>query len=241
MATERASSSSIPALTSPNGHGKEVAAMESIESKLLPTRMRGAVSLAWSLFTRKVGGSLLDINKEASMQLHFGYILQQILPLITFQPDEKLRLELEPSAKFDGGTCEMDVRLSGESNAGKHRIAVELKCYKTRASSGGMRGATDIFMKDVYEDLAILERYVECNHAEEGVALVMTDLGRLVHPKSKEAKCWDYDISHGAKFGPKRLATPIGGKDILIELKRKYALDWIQQGLFWFLEVQGVV
>jgi hypothetical protein len=215
--------------------------MESIDSKLLPARMRTAVSLAWSLFAKQIGGGLVKINKEASMQLHFGYILQRILPLITFQPDEILGLELEASAKIDVGTCEMDILLSGESNTGRHRIAVELKCYKTRASSGGMRGATDIFMKDVYEDLAILERYVECKHAEEGIALVMTDLKRLVHPKSKEAKCWDYDISHGATFGPKSLATPIGGKDILIELKRKYALDWMQQGLFWFLEVQGVV
>jgi hypothetical protein len=201
--------------------------------------MRGAVSLAWSLFSRKVGGGLIDINKEASMQLHFGYILQQILPLITFQRDDNLRLELETGARVDASTCEIDVLLSGESNAGKHRLAVELKCYRTRASSGGKRGATDIFMKDVYEDLAILERYVECGLAEEGIALVMTDMQHLVNPRSKEAKCWHYDISHGATFGPVSLTTPIGGKDVRIELKRKYRLDWLQYGSFWFLEVQG--
>ena len=173
------------------------------------------------------------------MQLHFGYILQQILPLITFHRDEKLWLDLETGAKVDTSTCEIDVLLSGESTAAKHRIAVELKCYRTLASSGGKRGATDIFMKDVYEDLAILERYIECGRAEEGVALVMTDLERLVNPKSKEAKCWDYDISRGAMFGPVSLATPIGGKEIRIELKRKYTLDWLQYGSFWFLEVQG--
>jgi hypothetical protein len=203
--------------------------------------MRGAVSLAWSLFSRKVGGRLVEINKEASMQLHFAYILQQILPLIAFQPDEKFRLELETHAKVDASGCEMDVLLSGESDVVKHRIAVELKCYKTKASSGGMRGATDIFMKDVYEDLAVLERYVECGHAEEGVALVMNDMERLVNPKNKEAKCWHYDISHGAKFGPVSLTTPIGGKEVRIDLKKKYTLDWLQYGSFWFLEAQGEV
>lgn len=195
--------------------------------------------MAWSLFSRKVGNGLVEINKEASMQLQFAYILQQLLPLITFQPDEQLRVELETGAKLNTATCEMDVLLSGRSNKTKHQIAIELKCYRTRASSGGMRGATDIFMKDVYEDLAILERYVECGLAEEGVALVMTDLERLVNPKSKEAKCWHYDISHGATFGPVSLSTPIGGKDILIDLKRQYSLEWIHYGSFWFLEVQG--
>ena len=173
------------------------------------------------------------------MQLQFAYILQQLLPLITFHADEQLRLELETGAKVDTATCEMDVLLSGQSTTVKHRIAIELKCYRTRASSGGMRGATDIFMKDVYEDLAILERYLECGLAEEGIALVMNDLERLVNPKSKEAKCWHYDISHGATFGPLSLSTPIGGKEILIELKRKYSLEWLQYGSFWFLEVQG--
>jgi hypothetical protein len=211
----------------------------SIESESLSSRMRAAVTLAWSLFSRKVGGGLVEINKEASMQLQFAYILQQFLPLITFQPDEQLRLELETGAKVGTTTCEMDVLFSGQSSVTNHRIAIELKCYRTRASSGGMRGATDIFMKDVYEDLAILERYLECGLADEGIALVMNDLERLVNPKNKEAKCWHYDISHGAKFGPLSLSTPIGGKDVLIELKKNYSLEWLQYGSFWFLEAQG--
>jgi hypothetical protein len=220
----------------------DISDLHSIESESLPCRMRGAVSLAWSLFSRKVGSGLVEINKEASMQLQFAYILQQLLPLITFQRNEQLRLELETGAKLGTTTCEMDVLLSGQSSmTKKHRIAIELKCYRARASSGGMRGATDIFMKDVYEDLAILERYLEGDLAEEGVALVMNDLERLVYPKSKEAKCWHYDISHGTTIKPVTLSTPIGGKDVLIELKRTYSLDWVQYGSFWFLEAQGKV
>jgi hypothetical protein len=134
----------------------------------------------------------------------------------------------------------MDVLLSGLRKEQEHRVAIELKCYKTLASSGGKRGATDIFMKDVYEDLELLERYVDCGRANVGVALVMTDMERLAFPKSKEAKCWKYDISHGAKFGPTILVTPIGGKEVRIELKKNYLLQWIQYGQFWFLEAEGV-
>ena len=210
-----------------------------IESDELPARMRAAISLAWSLFARKVGGGLIEINKEASMQLQFGYILQQVLPLITFHKSEKLDLELETGVRVGNTTCEIDILLAGTSESKSHRIAVELKCYRTLASSGGKRGATDIFMKDVYEDLAILESYVECGHANEGIALVMNDMEPLVRPRDKTAKCWHYDISHGAVFGPTVLNTPIGGKDVTIALRNSYRLEWLQYGPFWFLEAEG--
>jgi hypothetical protein len=211
----------------------------SIESEDLAVRMRAAISLAWSLLAKKVGGGLIAINKEASLQLQFGYVLQQLMPLITFHTSEKFEVELETGKEVGQYRNEIDVLFTGTSDAHKHCIAVEMKCYRTVASSGGKRGATDIFMKDVYEDLAILEGYVECGHANEGVALVMNDMERLVRPTDKTAKCWHYDISHGATFGPVVLDTPIGGKDVSITLKNRYQLEWRQYGPFWFLEVQG--
>ncbi|UIN20698.1 hypothetical protein [Herbaspirillum frisingense] len=210
-----------------------------IESDYLPHRMRAAISFAWSLFARKVGGGVIEVNKEASMQLQFSYILQQLLPLIAFHKSEVFALELETGVRLENGSCEIDVLFKGKAGEQEHRIAIEMKCYKTLASSGNPRGATDIFMKDVYEDLAILEQYVGGGHAQEGLALVMTDMRRLVQPTRKDAKCWDYDISDGASFGPIQLSTPIGGKPINITLKNQYLLDWIQYGDFWFLEAQG--
>lgn len=122
---------------------------------------------------------------------------------------------------------------------GAHAIAIEMKCYRTLAASGGKRGATDIFMKDVYEDLHLFEQYVAEGIVQEGVSLVMNDMERLVNPLRKEAKCWDYDISHDASFGPIQLITPIGGKEVNISLAKKYSLSWINYGDFWFLEAQG--
>lgn len=213
--------------------------LKNIESNDLPIRMRAAISLAWSIFSRKVGSGLVEINKEASMQLQFSYVLQQLLPLITFSKFENFKLELETGVKIRDSTCEIDVLFSGSSESQDHSIAIELKCYRTLASSGGKRGATDIFMKDVYEDLAILESYVEHSYADEGIALVMNDMERLVHPRDKTAKCWHYDISHGATFGPTTLNTPIGGKVVNITLIKSYSLQWLQYGSFWFLEAEG--
>jgi hypothetical protein len=58
----------------------------------------------------------------------------------------------------------------------------------------------------------------------------MNDMERLVRPTDKTAKCWRYDISHGATFGPVVLDTPIGGKEVSITLKNRYQLEWRQYG-----------
>lgn len=214
--------------------------MPNIEAEKFSERMRAAISLSWVMFSRKVGNGLIPINKEASMQLQYAYVLQQLLPLITFHDDEKFDIELETGVRIKGRSREIDLLFTGELGKQKHVIAIEMKCYRTLAASGGKRGATDIFMKDVYEDLHLLEQYVSGGIAQEGVALVMNDMKRLIKPSRKEAKCWDYDISHGTSFGPIQLTTPIGGKEININLAKSYSLDWINYGKFWFMEAEGV-
>jgi len=210
-----------------------------ITSEDFSIRLRQAISLAWSIFMRKVGNGLLPINKEASMQLQYSYILQQILPLIILKNDERAEIELETGIDVGGGIKEVDLLLKGQSEAGYHIIAVEMKCYKTYAASGNLRGATDIFMKDVYEDLRLLELYIAAGKAERGVSLVMNDIERLVNPKRKNAKCWAYDISNNTKIKNIHLTTPIGGKEISISLKKSYDFSWEKHGQCWFMELEG--
>lgn len=204
--------------------------------------MRAAVTFAWSLLSRKIGGGLITINKEASLQLQYAYLLQQVLPLIIFHGGEELEVALETGVRVEGSTREIDVLLTGRWKGGRHRIAIEMKCYREMASSGKKRGASDIFRKDVHEDLGILERYLENGHAEQGVALVMVDYKQFPDPKRRnlEDKCWCYDVAHGLSRGPVILTVPAGGKEVYIELKRRYAFEWQQYDLYWFLETEGV-
>jgi hypothetical protein len=204
-------------------------------------RLRQSISVAWQIFMRKVGGGLIPINKEASMQLQYAYILKQLLPLILHHSSEHADLELETGLKTKSGMNNVDILVKGASSTGEIRIAIEMKCYRTLAASGGTRGAHDIFMKDVYEDLAILEEYISSEHASHGVALVMNDLQRFVSPKSKNGKCWAYDISHGYTFPGGQIDVPIGGKEILIELERIYTFNWEKFGPLWFSEIEGVL
>jgi hypothetical protein len=203
--------------------------------------MRAAVCLGWEVFSKKIGHKLISINKEASMQLQFAYILQQLLPLITFQENEKYNVELETGVRISDKSKEIDILFSGSLNNEKHCIAIELKCYRTFASSGGKRGAPDLFMKDVLFDLHLLEKYVSENIADEGIGLVMTDYNNIVLPKKKKGKCWDYDISEGHEFGNKTFTTPIGGEKINFRLDKKYISNWKQYGDFWFLVLEGII
>lgn len=203
-------------------------------------RMRQLIVDAWEIFQNKVGSGHLEINKEASMQLHYAYILNSLLPHYIFSHDEAATLELETGVKVNGTTKEIDLLLQCSKAGSKNNIAIEMKCYKEYASSGGKRGATDIFMKDVYYDLHLLEQYCLAGVSQTGIELVMTDLERLIYPKSKDAKCWDYDISHGTQISDITLNTPIGGKDVNFAIRKQHNFTWVQNGSYWFTMIEGI-
>lgn len=205
-------------------------------------RLRNAISFAWEVFSRKVGAGIISINKEASMQLHYANILSQTLPLILLEADEVANVELETGVLVENKPREIDLLLIGTKQGNTHKIAIEMKCYKTKAASGKNRGATDIFMKDVYDDLHLIERYYEEQQANKGIALVMNDREGFINPKKKEAKCWDYDISHSHVVGPVEITTQVGSKKkpIYILLKRRYTFNWNKLGEYWFAEIEGV-
>lgn len=211
-----------------------------ITDDLFENRLRKAISAAWAVFARKVGGGLVPVNKEASMQLQYAYILKQLLPLTLQNVGEAADIELETGVRTSTGSNNIDILLRGTSTNDKEvRIAIELKCYRNLAASGGPRGAHDIFMKDVYEDLYILEEYITLGLASRGVALVMNDLERFVRPKVKKGKCWAYDISHNFMFPGGRIDVRIGGKPVMINLKNQYMFQWEKFGKFWFTEIEG--
>ncbi|WP_027623968.1 hypothetical protein [Clostridium lundense] len=204
-------------------------------SKDISIRAEALTKVAWEIFSKKVGNGLISINKEASMQLQYSYILKHMSPLIIFEDDENIEIELETTVNDGISNREVDIMVIVSKGDEIYKIALELKCYRTKASSGGNRGATDIFMKDVYQDIQLLECYCENKQANIGIMLVMNDHKNFVHPLNKNGKCWNYDISQGTKVGNVHKTTPIGGKAIDITLKNEYQFNWEGIGEFWFL------
>ena len=173
------------------------------------------------------------------MQLQFAYVLKQLLPLTLHHPGETADVEIEAGVRIPSGTYNIDILLRGTSPTGETRIAIEMKCYRTIAASGGTRGAHDIFMKDVYEDLHVLEEYVATGVASMGVALVMNDMERFVNPSVRRGKCWAYDISDGHTFNGGQITVPIGGKAVNLNLQNRYTFNWSRFGDLWFMELEG--
>ena len=208
--------------------------------KALINRIHNTIDLCWESFSAKVGCGLITINKEASMQLQFAYLLKNTLDLVVYNDDEYVELELETGIPIHGRMRECDIVIEIVKGDTKCFLPIEMKCYKEFASSGGKRGASDIFMKDVYADLQLLEQYSSINNYIEGIALIMTDLKRLVFPKNKNGKKWDYDISHGKSFtNGIALNTPIGGYDVSIKLNGSYIFNWTVVGNFYFLKLES--
>jgi len=148
------------------------------------------------------------------MQLKYTYILQQLLPMIKFTSEDKIELELETNLITDIGIKTVDIFIKSKDLNEEKTFAIEIKCYKLKTSTGGNRSAQDIFKKDAYYDLFLLEKYCKNKSADHGIGLVMTDYENYIYPKRKDTKSWIFDISQDAKFLGGKLKESIGGKSI---------------------------
>ncbi|AXT19794.1 hypothetical protein D7030_01385 [Flavobacteriaceae bacterium AU392] len=203
-------------------------------------RVRNMVGICWESFSAKVGSGLIAVNKEASMQLQFAYILKNALDLTIYNDDETVELELETAIHVNGRLRECDIVIQITKGEIELYLPIEMKCYKEYASSGGKRGASDIFMKDVYQDLELLESYSKTTKYTNGISLVMTDFRGLVFPETKRGKKWDYDISEGTFVEAETIkGTPIGGYDVNIALTKSYCFNWVQINKYYFLKLES--
>ncbi|MFP5436923.1 MAG: hypothetical protein ACLGH8_04005 [Bacteroidia bacterium] len=208
--------------------------------KELVSRVNNIINLCWDSFSAKVGGGLIEVNKEASMQLHFAYILKNAADLVLYNKDEQVTIELETSIPVKGRLRECDIVIRIEKADRLYFLPIEMKCYKTKSASGGLRGAQDLFRYGIYEDLQLLENY--CSESIlQGIQLTMTDSRNFIYPKSKVGKSWVYDISHGSSISQiLSLDTPIGGKPVSVSLNKNYIFDWKQVGNYYFLQLKGI-
>ncbi len=203
-------------------------------------RIRNIIDLCWESYSAKVGGGLIDINKEASMQLNFAYILKNSIDLAIHHQDELVTIELETGILTNGRMRECDIVIRMQKNDDVRFLPVEMKCYKEYASSGGKREAVDLFFYGVYEDLELLESYSQNTNYLNGIQFTMTDFRRIVHPNVRRGKYWAYDISEGASIiNGINLNIPIGGNEVDITLNGSYQFNWVQIGNYYFLQLQN--
>lgn len=197
------------------------------------------VNFCWLNFSAKVGGGLITINKEASMQLNFAYLLKNTMDLAIHHKNEKITIELETTILVNGRTKECDIVIKIEKDDIVLYLPIEMKCYREYASSGGKRGALDVFFKDVHADIELLESYSKKENFLKGIMLVMTDFKRAIYPVKKSGKFWVYDISHGSEIkGTIIKNTAIGGFEVNIKIDGDYSFNWKEHNGFYFLKLE---
>ena len=196
-------------------------------------RVSWAIEFAWNITVEKIVNGEIKVNKEASLQLHYSAILKTVLNLIKYSPSERIEIELETTVIDAKKQYNIDILITYTNGEIKENHSIELKCYKTIASSGGKRGAGDIFMHSVYMDIFYSELYIKQKFANQSTVLILTDYNNFINPKSKKTKNWTYDISQGHEFTGGHFTTSIGGKKVDFKLTKQYKFNWIKNGDFW--------
>lgn len=204
-------------------------------------RIKSIIDVCWNSFSAKVGGGLISINKEASMQLQFAYLLKNTIDLSIYNADESVSIELETSIPVGNKirVCDIVIKITKADTVLK--LPIELKCYRRISSaSGKLRGAQDLFKYGVYEDLLLLENYSN-ETTLQGIQFTMTDSKSFPYPKNKIGKSWKYDVSHGTIItNGIEINTPIGGKEKRIKLLNNYHFNWNKVGGFYFIKLEAL-
>jgi hypothetical protein len=206
----------------------------------LISRVQDVINNCWESFSAKVGGGLIEVNKEASMQLHFAYLLKNTIDLAKHHEDENIKIELETGIRVNGRLREADLVIEVTKGSIKQHIPIEMKCYKTKTASDGLRGAHDLFRYGIYEDLQLLELYTQNPNYLQGIQLTMTNSKIFGFPNSTKGKSWDYNTASGTIINNGiNINTPIGGKEVSITLAKNYIFNWTEINGFYFLMLQG--
>jgi len=196
-------------------------------------RLKYIIEYSWELFKLQSSHHKFSIYKEASMQLHFSSLIKILGELMCISPEDEFKISLEKTINYGDGKGEIDIFC--ELN--EEKVGIELKCFRKLASSGKPRGAQDISMRGVFEDIGSIEKLIKDNKISFGFAFVMTDDNTIVNGKHAIGAMKAYSIKEGRKYKKEEiLDVPIGKSKIKVGLDNDYEFNWDKKGDFYFLK-----
>ena len=181
------------------------------------TRIKQIIDYAYTLLCNKVTGGIVQIDNEASMQLHLSNIIAQLGNLNEFAENEHFSIKLEAVQEKIGtekspnnarADIWMELKQNSQVVAG---AAIELKCSINNSAK------TD-FRYSVYKDLKNLEKYQE-NHPNFQICEIIftTDKNFTADKKLK------FPIADGSISS---YIANEGDKYKTIELRHNYPVCW---------------
>lgn len=197
---------------------------------------------SWKVFAHKAGNQLITINSVASMQMNYAYLLKKHLDFIIYDKKEKIDIELEHAQLVNKQYKSIDILLKTSNGRGTSNIPITLRYYSLPARAKVKKEASDIFKKEIYTGLELLEQCANLPHFAQGYELIMTNVKSLVYaPQSQSAKQNDYNISKGFEINEGiQFKSSKKNQQTNITLKKSYRFEWHQHGSFWFSLLQGI-
>lgn len=203
--------------------------------------LREIIQKSYDILLGQIGKGRIIITNEASLQLHFAYILKSIGDLYQFSKDEIITIKLEDNyiatqslQKSQSKKAKIDIvlELINQLNQSRIACAIELKSFKKE----NHREPNNRY--DVFSDLHNIEEYVYSGSFHFGMLLVHTDHLHYVNQANYSFDTADFDFRHGAKYkaGTElqyRTTKPYGTP---ISLKNNYDFLWEKSGDFYFLK-----
>jgi hypothetical protein len=106
------------------------------------------INESWQILFHRIISKKQKINKEASLQLQFARILNDLGNLYCILPDETFHIELE--TKHNNKNIDITCQI------GQTKVAIELKCFIKSSNR-----AKDTDMYDALADIESLEKHID--------------------------------------------------------------------------------
>lgn len=198
-------------------------------------RLKFIIDYAYQLFCHQVVGGVIQIENEASMQLHLSNILLQLGRLNVFSADEYFNIELEKKIDLDHETSKsknkkarVDIWIEfKKGDAMTSASAIELKYL--RKSQKKNAAVTDA-RHSVYKDLENLEQYATQFSDLYICEIVCTDNHNFVDSKAEK-----FSISDGTVISTYKGVDST--YDDIILTKHYDPILWDQLGKYNFLKL----
>jgi len=164
-------------------------------------RCEWIVEQAFTNLIEKIGGGVIRVDNEASLQLQLASIIKTLGDLTVATVNERFEIELEKRVtnldntfhKSGSDKAKIDIWFRLSDGNADHRVAIELKYFKKENHREPNNRA------DVFKDIRNLEEYTA--FADQGYLIVMTDHSHYYDPdKQYSDKTADFDFRDGVSY-----------------------------------------
>lgn len=170
----------------------------------LNTRLERIIETSYDIICGKIGSGRIIINNEASFQLHFGVVLQQVGQLYEYSPADKFTIKLEDiqtliqATTKSSGNARCDIMLSLSDGNNTSTAAIELKCFKRNGNNPPVTNNR----KSIHNDIENLEQYRQSDFCYE---ILYTNDSNYPNPNSTsniplgDGQTIDNSVNHNIK------------------------------------------